>query len=192
MHRYRRPAALAIAVVALLALVGAARNLPSASADHDARVGTEALARSTGAPYLVRSGPAGGDVRLANMAADLHQQQVAAFLVAAKANADAQARARQARSRTASTYRMAGTSTGHACGGDLPPCCVMMRESRGNPTAVNSSSGASGKWQFMPGTWNSYGGYSSAAQAPESVQDARARQVYAGGAGAGNWAGSGC
>lgn len=78
-----------------------------------------------------------------------------------------------------------------ACGGGLPPCCVMLRESGGNPTAVNASSGASGKWQFMPDTWQGYGGYASAAQAPESVQDARAAQIWAGGAGAGHW-GGGC
>lgn len=78
-----------------------------------------------------------------------------------------------------------------ACGGNLPPCCVMMRESGGNPTAVNPSSGASGKWQFMSDTWQGYGGYSSAAQAPESVQDARAAEIWAGGAGAGHW-GGGC
>jgi hypothetical protein len=78
-----------------------------------------------------------------------------------------------------------------ACGGNLPPCCVMMRESGGNPTAVNTSSGASGKWQFMPDTWQGYGGYSSAAEAPESVQDARAAEIWAGGAGAGHW-GGGC
>lgn len=78
-----------------------------------------------------------------------------------------------------------------ACGGNLPPCCVMLRESGGNPTAVNASSGASGKWQFMSDTWQGFGGYNSAAEAPESVQDARAAQIWAGGAGAGNW-GGGC
>jgi hypothetical protein len=134
-------------------------------------------------------------VRLAKLVAAIHQRDVENFLRAAKANADAQAQAaaqqRQRTTRTA-TPQQAGSSTGHACGGDLPPCCVMMRESKGNPNVVNASSGAAGKWQFMPGTWAGYGGYSSAAQAPESVQDARARQIYAGGAGAGNWAGSGC
>ena len=74
-----------------------------------------------------------------------------------------------------------------ACGGALPPCCVMMIESGGNPQAVNSSSGASGKWQFMDNTWQGYGGYASAAEAPEQVQDARAVEVWAGGAGAGRW-----
>jgi hypothetical protein len=63
-----------------------------------------------------------------------------------------------------------------ACGGDLPPCWIMMRESRGNIRAMNPS-GAAGKWQIMPGTWNGYGGYSSAADAPEAVQDAKARTL---------------
>ena len=83
-------------------------------------------------------------------------------------------------------------SVSGACGGELPSCCVMMRESHGNPQAINGSSGASGKWQFMPGTWANFGGYPTAASAPESVQDARAAQVWANGAGAGNWAGDGC
>ena len=78
-----------------------------------------------------------------------------------------------------------------ACGGNLPPCCVMLRESGGNPTVVNASSGASGKWQFMPSTWAGFGGYNSAAEAPESVQDAKAAELWAGGAGAGHW-GGGC
>lgn len=79
-----------------------------------------------------------------------------------------------------------------ACGGDLPTCCVMMRESHGDPGAVNPSSGASGKWQFMYATWNHYMGYETAASAPEWVQDAKARELWAGGAGASHWAGNGC
>ncbi len=77
------------------------------------------------------------------------------------------------------------------CGGSLPPCYVMMRESRGSLTAHNPTSTASGKWQFLNSTWNGYGGYSSAASAPESVQDARAAQVWAGGAGCSNWSACG-
>lgn len=74
------------------------------------------------------------------------------------------------------------------CGGDLPPCYVMMRESRGSLTVYNySGSGASGKWQFMPSTWDGYGGYANAADAPESVQDAKARKLWAGGAGCAHW-----
>lgn len=78
------------------------------------------------------------------------------------------------------------------CGGDLPSCCIMRRESGGSPTAQNPSSSASGKWQFMHDTWAGYGGYENAKDAPASVQDERARQVWAGGAGASNWAGPGC
>lgn len=82
-----------------------------------------------------------------------------------------------------------GTLPHGACGDDLPPCWVMWAESGGDPTVWNTAgSGASGKWQFMPGTWAGYGGYSAAAYAPESVQDERARQVWAGGAGCSHWA----
>jgi hypothetical protein len=73
------------------------------------------------------------------------------------------------------------------CGGDLPPCYVMMRESGGNIRAQNPSSTASGKWQFLDSTWAGYGGYSSAYLAPESVQEAKARQLWAGGAGCSHW-----
>lgn len=71
-------------------------------------------------------------------------------------------------------------------GGSLPPHHVMMCESKGSLTARNPS-GAAGKWQIMPGTWNGYGGYASADQAPESVQDAKARELWQNGAGASHW-----
>ncbi len=72
------------------------------------------------------------------------------------------------------------------CGGDLPPCSVMMCESGGSLTAHNAS-GADGKWQIIPSTWAGYGGYARPSAAPEAVQDARARELYAGGAGARQW-----
>ncbi len=77
------------------------------------------------------------------------------------------------------------------CGGNLPPCCVMNRESGGNIHAQNPTSSASGKWQALDSTWNGYGGYAHASDAPESVQDAFAAQLWAGGAGASHW-GGGC
>ncbi len=73
------------------------------------------------------------------------------------------------------------------CGGDLPPCWVMMRESGGNITAQNPTSSASGKWQFINSTWAGFGGYAEAWMAPESVQDEKARIMWAGGAGCGHW-----
>ncbi len=35
--------------------------------------------------------------------------------------------------------------------------CVIARESGGDASAVNSSSGAGGRYGFMPGTWQSLG-----------------------------------
>lgn len=73
------------------------------------------------------------------------------------------------------------------CGGDLPPCYVMMRESRGNITAQNPRSTASGKWQFLDSTWAGYGGYRKARYAPEKVQDAKARLLWNRGRGCSHW-----
>lgn len=89
-----------------------------------------------------------------------------------------------------------------ACGGDLPPCYVLQRESGGDPRIWNGGchapvghrgmspcgvSSASGLWQFVRGTWGGYGGYVNAADAPASVQNERARQLWAGGQGCGHW-----
>jgi transcription elongation factor len=63
----------------------------------------------------------------------------------------------------------------------------MMCESHGDIHAENPSSSASGKWQIVNGTWGNFMGYPTAASAPEWVQDERARQIYAGGAGRHHW-----
>lgn len=73
------------------------------------------------------------------------------------------------------------------CGGDLPPCYVKERESGGDYRAVSPSGAYRGAWQFGAETWGGFGGYELADQAPPSVQDERAREVWAGGAGCSNW-----
>jgi resuscitation-promoting factor RpfA len=56
---------------------------------------------------------------------------------------------------------------------------VCARESGGNLRAQNPVSSASGKYQFLDSTWAGFGGYAHAKDAPEAVQDDRARQVWA-------------
>jgi Transglycosylase-like domain len=73
-----------------------------------------------------------------------------------------------------------------AGGGWSIPYSVVNCESGGQDLTPNSA-GASGYYQFMPGTWDDYGGYSQAYQAPKSLQDQRAAQIWNGGAGASNW-----
>nr|WP_263314718.1 transglycosylase family protein [Mammaliicoccus sp. Marseille-Q6498] len=67
---------------------------------------------------------------------------------------------------------------------------IAQRESGGDIHAINPSSGAAGKYQFLQSTWDSvapaeYKGQ-SAASAPESVQDAAAVELY-NTAGASQW-----
>lgn len=83
--------------------------------------------------------------------------------------------------------RLPGPSSGR-CGGELPSCSIMACESKGNIRAENPHSTASGKWQIVDGSWSRHGGYTHASDAPEEVQDERARELYANGAGAGHWA----
>lgn len=50
-------------------------------------------------------------------------------------------------------------------------------ESGGDPTAQNPSSTASGAFQFLDSTWNGFGGYKRAKDAPYSVQLQKAQQT---------------
>jgi hypothetical protein len=77
--------------------------------------------------------------------------------------------------------------SGGASNGWAIPEDIVMCESGGDYTAHNPHSSASGAYQITDGTWDGYGGYNSAAEAPPSVQDERAAQIWNGGAGRGNW-----
>lgn len=71
-----------------------------------------------------------------------------------------------------------GGGGGGTCAGSIPGH-VIYRESKCDPRAVNGSSGAAGKYQVLASTWAGYGGYATADQAPESVQDQWAAEAYA-------------
>lgn len=124
------------------------------------------------------------------VAAVEENERVAAERAAAEqAEREAEQARREAAEREERTRSEAGPSYGSgACGGDLPTCAILACESGGDIHAQNPTSSASGKWQVINSTWNGYMGYPTAASAPEWVQDAFARELWAGGAGRGHWA----
>lgn len=81
------------------------------------------------------------------------------------------------------------------CGGSLPPCFVMKQQSNGylnlyaggRTYQTQGRSSASGKWQIRRDDWAKYGGYRNAADAPEVVQDGKARKMWAKGKGCYWW-----
>ena len=73
-----------------------------------------------------------------------------------------------------------------AGGGWTIPYSVVQCESGGQDLTPNYA-GASGYYQIIPGSWNGYGGYRQAYQAPKSLQDQRAQQLWNGGSGSSNW-----
>lgn len=80
--------------------------------------------------------------------------------------------------RSGPTSRTSTTTDAPATSGDSELNCIAQAESGGNPTIYNESgSGASGLYQFMPGTWNDYDGYANAADAPAAVQTQKAEQT---------------
>ena len=57
--------------------------------------------------------------------------------------------------------------------------CVIQRESSGNPSAVNPSSGAGGLYGFLPSTWHALGFSGLPENAPVAVQDEAFAKEYA-------------
>lgn len=57
--------------------------------------------------------------------------------------------------------------------------CVISRESGGNPSVVNASSGAGGLYQFLPSTWAALGYSGSPQNASVATQNAAFAQAYA-------------
>jgi septal ring factor EnvC (AmiA/AmiB activator) len=118
-----------------------------------------------------------------------------ARIQAAQAAAARAAAAQQAAQQSGSSSGSAGAPTpvgpSPGPGGSYTiPSSVVQCESGGQNLTPNSA-GASGFYQILPSTWSGYGGYGQAYQAPKSLQDQRAAQLWNGGAGASNWVCSG-
>lgn len=60
------------------------------------------------------------------------------------------------------------------------PSCTWVPESGGNWSAYNASSGAGGRYQILPSTWQAYGGTGSPQTASPAEQTTVAQRVYAG------------
>jgi len=76
----------------------------------------------------------------------------------------------------------AASSGGGGGGGAAPgsfQACVIQRESGGNPSAVNSSSGAGGLYQFLPSTWASLGFSGLPQNASVATQNAAFAKAFA-------------
>lgn len=62
--------------------------------------------------------------------------------------------------------------------GDFAGALARLRSCEGGYTSINKAGGYYGAYQFDIGTWNNYGGYLNAAQAPPAVQDQKAWETY--------------
>lgn len=127
---------------------------------------------------------------------DLHRQEVARADAARERARIAQERARRPRARVASVSS-SGNINGHPCGGNLPPCWVLDRETggTGSPTSYNPTGcyespahskdgrahrGCKGKWQCSYST--------CAGTGTEEQQDSEAAALWDGGKGCHHWA----
>lgn len=175
LRRLQRALKLSVVFAALTAIVVFA--IPDT--DHPPeRIATTAVSATTSPRY---TGPVVDQHR--QLVDAIEQAQLAAFYEWAAAQPPPTAPATKS---TKSTNRPTAYGTG-ACGGDLPPCWVMMRESGGdinayNPTGCNGR-GCYGKWQCDPRTCSGTG--------TEEEQDAEARALWNGGRGCSHWAACG-
>lgn len=114
---------------------------------------------------------------------------------AAKAAAEAAAAQPPVEVRAERVTRDTAPTREASVGGDNADTLACIRahesDSAGGYSAVNSSSGAGGAYQALPSTWDGYGGYARAQDAPAAVQDQWAHEAISA-SGTRPWAGSGC
>jgi len=131
-----------------------------------------ALAKARTAQRLALAASQARGTRLRGAITRLQAQQAAAQRAAAAA--------------ATATPTASGTTYGPS-GGWAIPYAIVLCESGGQNLSPNSA-GASGYYQIMPATWKLFGGAGPAAYlASKAEQDAVARRIWNGGAGAHNW-----
>jgi hypothetical protein len=104
----------------------------------------------------------------------LHMQELAAL-----AQAQAEAAAAAARRGGGGGARCQDGPLEYGSGSYSIPSEIVQRESGGWYYSCNESSGACGAYQVLPSTWDGYGGYGSACDAPPEVQDQWAAEAWA-------------
>ena len=82
-----------------------------------------------------------------------------------------------ASSEPASASADSGSAADTAAGSGSMPTCTWEPESGGDWSAVNSSSGAGGRYQILPSTWAAYGGTGAPQDASPAEQTAVAERI---------------
>jgi septal ring factor EnvC (AmiA/AmiB activator) len=142
-----------------------------------------ALRRARGVQQAALSASRDRSGQLQAQIKQIEAQQAAAQAAAAQRAAAAQQAAGQQPSAT-------GPALGPS-GGWAIPYQIVLCESGGQNLSPNSA-GASGYYQILPATWKLFGGSGPAAwRASKAEQDAVARRIWDGGAGASDWVCSG-
>lgn len=171
-----------IVIVCSLVIVAVSVIASVASAETSAKVSTTtttlapATTTTTLDPAAVKAWNEA--VWFAAVAENQRQAEAAKKAAAAKAT-------RAKASRSSSSATPAGLNAAqNAC---AIPDYICRRESNMTTNAKNPHSTASGKYQFLDSTWNGYGGYAHASDAPEAVQDQKAAELWNNGRGCSHW-----
>src|SRR5918994_2120485 len=141
--------------VVIVTAIAAAAGYRAQSSESGRRLDELSRERPAAATHF----PIDGALAAANTAAEearwiegSNARQSELFLQAAAENQALEAQRAQSRKAPARTGRGGGG------GGSCNPGSIVQRESKDDPNAVNPSSGAGGKYQFLPSTWSGYGG----------------------------------